>query len=47
MTPFRWRMIGDMQLQGPSAKAQETCLRTVWQLAECYYKSPGSISEEE
>jgi len=45
MTPFRQRMIGDMQLRGPCAKAQETYLRTICQLAECRHKSPMSISD--
>jgi len=37
-TPLRQRMIEDMQLRGLSEKTQESYVRAVRQLAECYHK---------
>ena len=47
MTPFRQRMIEDMQLRGLAPKTQKMYVAVVQQLAEHYGKPPDRIDEEE
>lgn len=47
MTTLRKRFIGDMQLQGLSARTQEAYVYQLVRLSTYYNKSPAAITEEE
>ena len=47
MTPFRQRMVEDMQLRGFSARTQGCSVAAVRQLAQHYHRSPDLLTEED
>jgi len=47
MTPLRQRMIEDMQLQGLSARTQETYVAAVRRLSEYFHRKPDKLTEED
>jgi site-specific recombinase XerD len=47
MTPLRQQMIAALQLSGKSERTQQSYVREVRLLAQCYRKSPDLISEQE
>ena len=47
MTPLRQRMLDGMVLRGLAARAQESYLFNVEQLARHYHRSPDQLSDEQ